>query len=680
MIFRNWVLQNFPFLEDDFDALTDYELFCKIVEYMKKALEHVESYDQQFVDFNRRLTELENYINNLDFQDEVDKKLDEMAEDGTLDRIINEELFGELEAKIDKNAYDISILPLKVTPNVRRLGRFLIPYGDDKLSTDTKVTNYNLQGACLTSSSTMIMMLINNDDTSATVKEFNFKNGQILRESTINYAGHGNGLCKIGDYLYIATYTGLIGTTIKKVRYDDLTEVATYNFDFPVKTVYQDETTEKVYIANDLSIYEWTLDSSTATKLYDWSIPNFEINVDGTIQTIVVYKDIIYLLGCYADSNNIVIFVLDKEGDLYTSYDLGSNNISSYYGEGQAIMQDGDIFYMTSVFRLGSTVYNDYQINNVYTFNPFCQIHKNAYMSFLTPSARRQINSNNTGFFVDGTATYPYRFYFEYALENSLTNQNLVGVISGGNQPMLYAKNERATYNVNGATIEGVFVQNADLILNGSNSATIDTPTRRASHTEVQLARGAKLNLVNFIVGNSTDNKNDYSILSYYGSILNYSGCTFYHNIPIYNEGGMVQTSSNIANLDIVNVSRSCPQTIFMPHEGATSYVTELAVGDKASKVMTSSIPRKYLQFNLLCGNNEMTAVADGFNDLTSMSFTRIFPITYLNDLYYVSIVMEYDATNKKFVVTFDSVVDSTGTTADKSVLGYCSAGLLMIV
>jgi hypothetical protein len=32
---RNWVLQNFPFLEDDFDALTDYELFCKMVEYAK---------------------------------------------------------------------------------------------------------------------------------------------------------------------------------------------------------------------------------------------------------------------------------------------------------------------------------------------------------------------------------------------------------------------------------------------------------------------------------------------------------------------------------------------------------------------------------------------------------------------------------------------------------------------
>ena len=85
MIFRNWILENFPFLEDDFDALTDYELFCKMMEYVKKFAE-------DNVEFNQRLTALENYINNLDLQDEVNKKLDEMAEDGTLEDIVGEYL------------------------------------------------------------------------------------------------------------------------------------------------------------------------------------------------------------------------------------------------------------------------------------------------------------------------------------------------------------------------------------------------------------------------------------------------------------------------------------------------------------------------------------------------------------------------------------------------------------
>lgn len=35
MICKNAVLRNFPILEDDFDALTDYELFSKMVAYVK---------------------------------------------------------------------------------------------------------------------------------------------------------------------------------------------------------------------------------------------------------------------------------------------------------------------------------------------------------------------------------------------------------------------------------------------------------------------------------------------------------------------------------------------------------------------------------------------------------------------------------------------------------------------
>ncbi|MBO7692314.1 MAG: hypothetical protein J6T10_06730 [Methanobrevibacter sp.] len=81
MIFRNWILENFPFLEDDFDALTDYELFCKMMEYVKKFAKDNE-------EFKKQLKDLEDYIYNLNLQDEVNNKLDEMAESGQLEEII----------------------------------------------------------------------------------------------------------------------------------------------------------------------------------------------------------------------------------------------------------------------------------------------------------------------------------------------------------------------------------------------------------------------------------------------------------------------------------------------------------------------------------------------------------------------------------------------------------------
>ena len=88
MIFRNWVLQNFPFLEDDFDALTDYELFCKMVEYMKKSLDKIVEYQGKLNEFRAELDSYKNYFDNLDVQEEINNKLDEMAESGELTDII----------------------------------------------------------------------------------------------------------------------------------------------------------------------------------------------------------------------------------------------------------------------------------------------------------------------------------------------------------------------------------------------------------------------------------------------------------------------------------------------------------------------------------------------------------------------------------------------------------------
>ncbi len=64
---RNWVFQNFPFLENDFDALTDYELFCKMVEYAKSLA-----------------------ISNDKFVSDLKSNLDTMYNEGKFDSFIEE--------------------------------------------------------------------------------------------------------------------------------------------------------------------------------------------------------------------------------------------------------------------------------------------------------------------------------------------------------------------------------------------------------------------------------------------------------------------------------------------------------------------------------------------------------------------------------------------------------------
>ena len=90
--FRRFVIQNFPFIEEDFDALTDYGLICKIVEYLNAVIVSQNDLSDNFTELNNAFNELhdyvEHYFDNLDVQEEINNKLDVMAEDGRLTAII----------------------------------------------------------------------------------------------------------------------------------------------------------------------------------------------------------------------------------------------------------------------------------------------------------------------------------------------------------------------------------------------------------------------------------------------------------------------------------------------------------------------------------------------------------------------------------------------------------------
>lgn len=90
--FRRCVLQNFPFIEEDFDALTDYELLCKVVQYLNMVIDSqnkvVEKTDGLIAAFEELKSYVDNYFKNLDVQTEINNKLDEMAEGGQLAGII----------------------------------------------------------------------------------------------------------------------------------------------------------------------------------------------------------------------------------------------------------------------------------------------------------------------------------------------------------------------------------------------------------------------------------------------------------------------------------------------------------------------------------------------------------------------------------------------------------------
>ena len=90
--FKWFVLENFPFIEADFDALTEWQLFCKLGKEMNKIITSENTLGTQVESVTNAFIELQNYVNNyfnnLDVQDEINNKLNEMAESGELADII----------------------------------------------------------------------------------------------------------------------------------------------------------------------------------------------------------------------------------------------------------------------------------------------------------------------------------------------------------------------------------------------------------------------------------------------------------------------------------------------------------------------------------------------------------------------------------------------------------------
>lgn len=84
--FRYWCQKVLPLVYDD--SLSYYELLCKVVDYLNKTMEDVETLHNNVTSLHTAYEELQSYVNNyfstLDVQEEINKKLDEMAKSGEL--------------------------------------------------------------------------------------------------------------------------------------------------------------------------------------------------------------------------------------------------------------------------------------------------------------------------------------------------------------------------------------------------------------------------------------------------------------------------------------------------------------------------------------------------------------------------------------------------------------------
>ncbi len=82
--FRFWCQKVLPLVYDD--SLSYYELLCKVVAKLNESIDNTNGLIEAFEELK---TYIENYFKNLDVQEEINNKLDEMVKDGTFDKLLN---------------------------------------------------------------------------------------------------------------------------------------------------------------------------------------------------------------------------------------------------------------------------------------------------------------------------------------------------------------------------------------------------------------------------------------------------------------------------------------------------------------------------------------------------------------------------------------------------------------
>ena len=60
--FKRWTLENYPFIEADFDAITEYQLYCKIVEYLNKCIYNIKLMETTVEDVEKMVLDLKAYV------------------------------------------------------------------------------------------------------------------------------------------------------------------------------------------------------------------------------------------------------------------------------------------------------------------------------------------------------------------------------------------------------------------------------------------------------------------------------------------------------------------------------------------------------------------------------------------------------------------------------------------
>lgn len=324
--FREWCNNTIPVLPQVYgDELSYYELLNKVVEKLNEI----------GITVNELIDYVNHYFDSLDIEQMVNSKLDQMAQDGTLDDLINHDIFNDLNTKINELSEYVHV--------------------DSKLNIAKNFTN-------------LYLLLKNNDKTFATA------NTELLqtilnekRESYLFYIPEGYDFYINEIILYTGNITffggGVIHGSIKsgQTKWERLDNIKFVNVIFNNdESVSETGTKYCLYLqfVHELSI----LNCKFKNSKYAIYIPEYDQNAFQHVQQIRIES-------CDFDNVGYAFFTENKttQWQIGDSYFIGNNvhsTITNFYCCGC----DGFVISENTFFLPDYTKKSAYKENNIYIY------------------------------------------------------------------------------------------------------------------------------------------------------------------------------------------------------------------------------------------------------------------------------------------------------------------------
>lgn len=388
--FKWYVLENFPFVEADFDALTNWQLFCKLGKEMNKIINSVNVTGEQVETLTNAFNELQNYVNQyfseLNVQEEINNKLDQMVQDGTLAQIINEQIFNELNTKINNSVMKTDYQYPELS--TKRIARWFQETGRYTDGNDPSKEYYGyLQGNKVMEDGNFVGAYSCFDDehkyisNKCAIRVISMSTGNILREAIFE-CGHGNCISynKNTDYLYITECFRYIGNSpddssntpsarVFIVKYSDLSLVniitlTGINTNERLIGFSYDETTNKYYACQAGKVFEIDMTNYSAVNTITLNQPSTLTGIGN--QTTQVQKNKIYQVTI----NPNIILVYDIEGNLENIYNIPYWIEHAFYTgevEDLTVKENGDIYIGSCKW---ACYQSNYTVSQIFIINP----------------------------------------------------------------------------------------------------------------------------------------------------------------------------------------------------------------------------------------------------------------------------------------------------------------------